>query len=72
MTSPQFASYLGDRSKIDFVLGGSYGVSAEVRGAASDMVALSSMTLTHEMARLVALEQIYRAMMINTGRGYHH
>jgi 23S rRNA (pseudouridine1915-N3)-methyltransferase len=72
LDSLQFASYLGPRTRVDFVLGGAYGVSKEVRGAASDVISLSPMTLTHEMARLLLLEQIYRALMINAGRGYHH
>jgi 23S rRNA (pseudouridine1915-N3)-methyltransferase len=67
-----FAEYLSKRSHVDFVLGGAFGVSAEVRNGASDTLSLSRMTLTHEMARLLLLEQIYRAMMINSKRGYHH
>jgi len=67
-----FAAMLKDRAKVEFVIGGAYGVSDEVRERASGSVALSKMTLTHEMARLLLMEQIYRAMMINTGRGYHH
>jgi 23S rRNA (pseudouridine1915-N3)-methyltransferase len=72
LDSPGLASYLGPRSRVEFVLGGAYGVSDEVRDAASDVLSLSPMTLTHEMARLLLLEQIYRALMINAGRGYHH
>jgi 23S rRNA (pseudouridine1915-N3)-methyltransferase len=72
VSSVEFASILKDRAQVDFVLGGAYGVSDDVKNAASDIVALSRMTLTHEMARLLLLEQIYRAMTINRGGGYHH
>jgi len=72
MTSPAFAAYLKERSQMDFVIGGPFGVSREVRDKAGDIISLSPMTLNHEMVRLVALEQLYRAVMINTGRSYHH
>lgn len=72
LTSVEFASFLRDRASVEFVLGGAYGVSEQVRRAASEAVSLSAMTLTHDMARLVLLEQLYRAMMINSGREYHH
>jgi 23S rRNA (pseudouridine1915-N3)-methyltransferase len=72
MDSRGFASMLEGKARVDFVLGGAYGVSDAVRQAATDTVSLSRMTINHEMARLFALEQVYRAMMINTGRGYHH
>lgn len=71
-SSLEFAAMLKDRARAEFVIGGAYGVSDEVRAAAAQTMAISKMTLTHEMARLLLMEQIYRAMMINTGRGYHH
>lgn len=72
-TSPEFADFLSRRSpSITFVAGGAYGVSENVREAAECMVALSKMTLTHEMARLLLVEQIYRAFTIMHKRGYHH
>jgi 23S rRNA (pseudouridine1915-N3)-methyltransferase len=72
LTSPEFASMLGGRAEVDFVLGGPYGVSEDVRKRAADAIALSRMTLTHEMARLLLLEQLYRAMTILRGGRYHH
>lgn len=75
LTSLGFARLIKSREAkgtIDFVLGGPFGVSKEVKDRASSAVSLSPMTLTHEMARLVLLEQIYRAMTINAGKGYHH
>ncbi len=71
--SLEFAASLRDRSSAEFVLGGAFGVSGDVKKAAGKRkLALSKMTFTHEMARLFFLEQIYRAMMINAGRDYHH
>ena len=72
-TSSEFADFLSGRSPlITFVTGGAYGVSERVREAAEGTVALSKMTLTHEMARLLLVEQIYRAFTILHKRGYHH
>ena len=75
MTSEGFAGFIKTKEtvgRMDFVLGGAFGVSKEVRERASARISLSSMTLTHEMARLVFLEQLYRAFTINAGKGYHH
>lgn len=75
MTSEDFARLLKANEaggKMEFVLGGAYGVSEEVKQRATDIISLSPMTLTHEMARLVFLEQIYRAFTINVKKGYHH
>jgi 23S rRNA (pseudouridine1915-N3)-methyltransferase len=77
MTSVEFAGFLGKAlegcpSGVQFILGGPFGLSEEVREAADRSCALSRMTLTHEMARLVALDQIYRAFTILKGEGYHH
>jgi 23S rRNA (pseudouridine1915-N3)-methyltransferase len=71
-SSIDFARYLNDKGSIDFVMGGAFGVSDEVREKASDTIALSKMTLTHEMTRLVFLEQLYRAMTIIKGKNYHY
>ena len=71
-TSAGFARYLEERENIDFVLGGPFGVSDEVKAKAADTAALSKMTFTHEMARLLFLEQVYRAMTIINNKEYHH
>lgn len=55
-----------------FIIGGSYGFSDAVYKAVPDMVSLSQMTLSHQLARLVFLEQLYRAMTILHGESYHH
>jgi 23S rRNA (pseudouridine1915-N3)-methyltransferase len=73
LTSVQFADFLRRRpGDITFLLGGPYGVSEEVKGAAKETIALSKMTLTHEMSRLLLLEQLFRACTIIHKRGYHH
>lgn len=54
-----------------FLLGGAHGLSEEVHGRASYRLSLSPMTLSHEVARLVLAEQIYRAGTILRGEPYH-
>ncbi len=73
LSSVQFADFIVRSGReIRFVLGGAYGVSEEVKGSASETIALSKMTLTHEMSRLLLVEQIFRAFTIIHKRGYHH
>lgn len=72
LSSEEFARWLEGRASVDFVLGGAFGVSGEVREGASETLSLSRMTLTHEMARVVFVEQLYRALTILRGGGYHH
>jgi len=77
MSSTGFAAFLGralegSPAGVKFILGGPYGLSEEVKSAAGHLCSLSRMTLTHEMARLVAMDQIYRAFTILRGEGYHH
>jgi len=55
-----------------FVIGGPYGFSREMYARADAKVSLSLMTLTHEMVRLLFVEQLYRAMTIIRGEPYHH
>ena len=56
--------------EVSFVVGGADGVSAEVAGRADIMLSLSFLTFTHEMARVVMLEQLYRAYTIIKGFPY--
>ena len=58
-------------SDLTFAIGGAFGVSDELRRAADFRLSLSRMTLTHQMARLVLVEQIYRAFKINRHEPYH-
>ncbi len=58
--------------RVVFVVGGPLGLDAAVKSRADLVLALSPMTFTHEMARYILLEQIFRAITIIKGRGYHH
>lgn len=56
---------------VTFLLGGPFGLAATVLQQADMQLSLSSMTFTHEMARLFLLEQLYRAYTIKNGEKYH-
>ena len=56
---------------IVFVIGGSYGVSNDVKARANDHLSFSKMTFPHQMMRLILIEQIYRAFMILKHHPYH-
>lgn len=71
-TSVQFSGFLKRKMKWDFVIGGPYGVSEEVRRNALTLLSLSKMTFPHDLVRVLLLEQIYRAFTILHKRGYHH
>ena len=58
-------------SDIAFVIGGSDGVSDDVRARADEMLSFGRITLPHNLARVVLLEQIYRACKISRGEPYH-
>ena len=60
-----------NNSKIDFVIGGSLGLSDEVKRRADLRLSFGKITLPHQLARVVLLEQIYRAFKINAGETYH-
>lgn len=55
-----------------FVIGGPYGFSGEVYARANGMISLSKMTFSHQMVRLIFVEQLYRAHTIIKGEPYHH
>ena len=75
-TSVGLADWLTERSRdtqdMRFVLGGPWGFSEAVRARSREGLRLSDMTLPHELARVIFLEQIYRALTIQAGGKYHH
>ena len=76
LTSEEFAGFLQKTidihsNNIYFIIGGSYGLSNSVKQKANTSITLSKMTFTHQMTRLILLEQIYRAFKINKGETYH-
>ena len=76
MNSEDFAEFLDAKSQysgsfITFAIGGSYGLSDEVKRRANDAISLSKMTFLHGMTRLIILEQIYRAYKILNNEVYH-
>jgi len=74
-TTAAFAAWLGQREELarplTFLIGGHWGLSDQTLAAADERLALSRLTLTHEMARLILLEQLYRALTIKMGHPYH-
>lgn len=58
--------------RLVFVIGGPYGFSDEIYARANEKLSLSKMTFSHQMVRLVFIEQLYRAMTILKGEPYHH
>ncbi|MBR2673964.1 MAG: 23S rRNA (pseudouridine(1915)-N(3))-methyltransferase RlmH [Mogibacterium sp.] len=58
-------------SSIAIIIGGSLGLSADVKARADMKLSFGRITLPHQLARVVALEQIYRAFKINAGEAYH-
>lgn len=76
MTSPGLAKSIQNlqvsgHSSISFVIGGALGLSKHVLKKADYRLSLSHMTFTHQMVRLILLEQIYRAFKIIRGEPYH-
>ena len=77
LTSEKFAEKIAALnlhgvSDITFIIGGAFGLSDEVRRAAAFRLSFSKMTFTHQMARLILVEQIYRAFKINRNEPYHY
>jgi len=75
-SSEEFARFLGnyqDRNRVPliFAIGPADGFSEEARSAAEHTISLGKMTLAHELARVVLLEQVYRAFTILKGHPYH-
>lgn len=75
--SPEMAQWLqntinrGTR-KLIFVVGGAYGFNEAVYARADEKLSLSSLTFSHQMVRLIFLEQLYRSFTILNNEPYHH
>ncbi|WP_397299842.1 23S rRNA (pseudouridine(1915)-N(3))-methyltransferase RlmH [Nonlabens ulvanivorans] len=77
LSSLQFAELINKRSvsglkRLVFIIGGPYGFSSDVYQRANSKLSLSDMTFSHQMVRLFATEQIYRAFTILRNEPYHH
>ncbi len=69
--TPAFARFLGEHASPCFLIGGPEGLDSPVLRAAERSLSLSRLTFPHEMARLILVEQIYRALTILRGHPYH-
>ncbi len=75
--SVDFAAWLGKRlaagsRRIVFIVGGPYGFDAAIHQLAAEEISLSQMTFSHQLIRLLFVEQLYRACTIMRGEPYHH
>ena len=72
MSSNAFSKFIfNNKKKLSFIIGGPDGHSSEILNEADYILSLSKMTMPHEMATLVLIEQIYRAFSIKKGSNYH-
>jgi 23S rRNA (pseudouridine1915-N3)-methyltransferase len=76
-SSTQFSKFIeknmvGSARNLVFVVGGPYGFSSPVYKRSAMKISLSAMTFSHQMVRLIFVEQLYRAMTIIKGEPYHH
>lgn len=76
-TSKDFARQLNrilvsQNKPLYFLIGGPYGFSKEIKDRADELISLSQLTFTHQMVRIILLEQLYRAFTILRGKKYHY
>lgn len=76
LDSVEFSKYLKNKieengSSVSFVIGGSYGLSDELKRRVNDSLSFSKLTFLHQLTRLILLEQIYRAFKILNNENYH-
>ncbi len=71
INTDKFANILQENSKINFFIGGAYGFNDDFRREGDMILGLSKLTMSHKIAKVVLLEQIYRALAINNNHPYH-
>ena len=71
MTSEAFADWLYSKAPRHFIIGGPEGLPSEIISKADTLLSFSPMTFTHQITRLILLEQLYRATQIHKGTAYH-
>jgi 23S rRNA (pseudouridine1915-N3)-methyltransferase len=74
--SEEFSTFLikalqEGHSRLSFAIGGADGIPSSTKAKARSLVSLSQMTFTHQITRLILLEQVYRALEISKGTAYH-
>lgn len=76
LSSPELAERISEagvsgQSTVTFIIGSSFGLDPEIKAIGGLKLSMSKMTFPHQLARVMLLEQIYRAFQINTGGKYH-
>jgi 23S rRNA (pseudouridine1915-N3)-methyltransferase len=76
LSSKQFSDFVQTRmnsgvKSVCLIIGGAYGVSEKIRQEADSILSLSTLTFPHQLARLVLVEQLYRAHTLQKGVSYH-
>lgn len=64
--------FLHPSSRLVLIVGGPYGLTSDLQARCKQLWSLSRLTMSHHVAQVVVLEQIYRALMIEKGRAYHN
>ena len=77
LRSIEFATWMSKKQqsvsrRLVFIIGGPYGFSSDIYGRANEKLSLSKMTFSHQMVRMIFVEQLYRAFTIMKGEQYHH
>ena len=71
MFAKKIEGLMQENSTLNFIIGGSYGVSDKVKNVVNEKISFSPMTFPHNLFRIMLLEQVYRAFTILSGKTYH-